>query len=50
MVALSQYVYNLNESLSGESMALNVVSKINTSLKFLYREKKFVISIKAITM
>ena len=40
MVAKSQYVYNLNESLSGESMALNLVSKINTSLKFLYRNKK----------
>ena len=26
----------LNESLSGESMALNVVSKVNTRLKFLY--------------
>ena len=41
----------LDESLSGESMALNVVSKINTRLKFLYRKKQiFVTSIKAITM
>ena len=31
----------LDESLSGESMALNVVSKINTHLKFLYRKGKF---------
>ena len=31
----------LDESLSGESMVLNVVSKINTLLKFLYRKNKF---------
>ena len=31
----------LDESLSGESMALNIVSKINTCLKFLYRKNKF---------
>ena len=31
----------LDESLSGEPMALNVVSKINTHLKFLYRKNKF---------
>ena len=31
----------LGESLSGESMALNIVSKINTRLKFLYRKNKF---------
>ena len=31
----------LDESLSDESMALNVVSKINTRLKFLYRKNKF---------
>ena len=31
----------LDESLSGESMALNVVSKINTRLKFVYRRNKF---------
>ena len=30
----------LDESLSGESMALNVVSKINTRLNFLYRKNK----------
>ena len=30
----------LDESLSGESIALNVVSKINTRLKFLYRKNK----------
>ena len=30
----------LDESPSGESMALNVVSKINTRLKFLYRKNK----------
>ena len=40
----------LDESLSGESMALNVVSKINTRLKFLYRKNIFVTSIKVITM
>ena len=31
----------LEESLSGESMALNVVPKINTRLKFLYRKGNF---------
>ena len=31
----------LDESLSGESMALNVVSKINTRLKLLHRKNKF---------
>ena len=31
----------LDESLSGESMALDVVSTINTRLKFLYRKNKF---------
>ena len=31
----------LDESLSGESMALNVVSKINTRLKSLYRKNNF---------
>ena len=31
----------LDESLSGESMALNVVSKMNTRLKFIYRKNKF---------
>ena len=31
----------LDESLSGKSMVLNVVSKINTRLKFLYRKNKF---------
>ena len=31
----------LNESLSRESMALNVISKIKTRLKFLYRKGKF---------
>ena len=31
----------LDESLSGESMALNVVSKINTRLKFLHRKGNF---------
>ena len=31
----------LNESLLRESMALNLVSKINTRLKFLYRKNKF---------
>ena len=34
----------LDGSLPGESMALNAVSKINTSLKFLYRKNKFVSS------
>ena len=31
----------LDESLSGDSMALNVASKINTRLNFLYRKDKF---------
>ena len=31
----------LDESLSGESMALNVVSKINTRLKFLHQKTNF---------
>ena len=31
----------LDESLSGESMALNVISKVNTRLKFLYRKNRF---------
>jgi len=31
----------LDESLSGESMALNVLSKLNSRLKFLYRKNKF---------
>ena len=31
----------LDEPLSGKSMALNAVPKINTCLKFLYRENKF---------
>ena len=31
----------LDESLSGESMAVNVASKINTPLKCLYRKNKF---------
>ena len=33
--------YILDESLSGESVALNAVSKIKTRLKFLYRKNKF---------
>ena len=31
----------LDESLSGEPMALNVISKLNTRLKFLYRKNRF---------
>ena len=31
----------LDETLSGESMALNVINKINSKLKFLYRKNKF---------
>ena len=31
----------LNESLSGESMALNVIDKINSRLKFLHRQNRF---------
>ena len=31
----------LDESLTGESMTLNVASKVNTRLKFLYRKKQF---------
>ena len=31
----------LDESLSGESMALNVISKINSHLKFLHRQNSF---------
>ena len=33
----------LDESLSGESMALNVIDKINSYLKFLHRRNGFVI-------
>ena len=41
----------LDESLSRKSIALNVVSKNNTRLKFLHRKKQiFVTSIKVITM
>ena len=31
----------LHESLSGESMALNVIDKINSHLKFLHRQNRF---------
>ena len=31
----------LGESLSGETMALNVIDKINSRLKFLYRQNRF---------
>ena len=31
----------LDENLSGESMALNVIDKINSSLKFLHRQNCF---------
>ena len=31
----------LDESLSGESMALNVADKINSRLKFLHRQNRF---------
>ena len=31
----------LDESLSGESMALNVIDKINSRLKFLHRQNRF---------
>ena len=31
----------LDESVSGESMALNVVDKINARLKFLHRQNRF---------
>ena len=31
----------LNESLSGESMALNVIDKANSRLKFLHRQNRF---------
>ena len=31
----------LDESLSGESMAVNVIDKINSRLKFLYRQNRF---------
>ena len=31
----------LDESLSGESMALNVTDKINSCLKFLHRQNRF---------
>ena len=40
----------LDESLSGESVALNVVSKINTRLKFLSKRQIFVTSIKTTTV
>ena len=32
----------LDEFLSGESMAINVINKINPRLKFLYRQNRFV--------
>ena len=31
----------LDETLSGESMATNVINKVNSRLRFLYRENKF---------
>ena len=31
----------LDETMSGETMALRVVEKINSKLKFLYRENRF---------
>ena len=31
----------LDESVSGESMALNVIDKINARLKFLHRQNRF---------
>ena len=31
----------LNESVSGESMALNVIDKINSRLKFLHKQNRF---------
>ena len=34
--------YILDEFLSGESMAINVINKINPRLKFLYRQNRFV--------
>ena len=34
----------LNESMSGEPMALKVVNKINGKLKFPYRKNKFLTS------
>ena len=34
----------LNESMSGEPMALKVVNKINGKLKFSYRKNKFLTS------
>ena len=33
--------YILDESLSGESMALNVIDKIDSRLKFLHRQNRF---------
>ena len=34
----------LDESLSGESMALNVIDKVNSHLKFLHRQNRFLTS------
>ena len=31
----------LDQSLSGESMALNVIDKVNSCLKFLHRQNRF---------
>ena len=31
----------LDQSLSGESMALNVIDKVNSRLKFLHRQNRF---------
>ena len=32
---------NLDETLSGESMATHVINKVNSRLRFLYRQNKF---------
>ena len=37
------FVCILDRSLSGESMALNVIDKLNSRLKFLHRENLFLI-------
>ena len=34
----------LDQSLSGESMALNVIDKVNSRLKFLHRQNRFLTS------
>ena len=36
--------YVLDQSISGESMALNVIDKVNSRLKFLHKQNRFLIT------